>query len=585
MRRFFWKNETGFPSQPGTADRSWLWIGVVVALGVSFAACGGDRTQVTEDTLAVIGDRVITKADFVERYREFRRRTGEGVPDTYQARREVLSQYVDEEILITEAERCGFAEDAAGQHELRRLQMQELLNAFNRNFIANEVEITEAELKTLFVRLNTQVKARHLYARTQEAADSLYRALQRGATFEELAKHGFEDPRLRDSGGSVGYFTVDDMEPAFEEAAFALDVGEISRPVRTSEGYSIIRVDQRVTRPLLTETEYAKHKEKLRAYWHKRKTQEATQAFVQELADQLDIVFNEDVVELLYGEFRSRQESTTAGEAEDAFLGLNGLADAEVLRSKHGTWTLETLQDKARFTTSAQHQWINNRQEFEEFISGLVVRDEVLRRARKAGLHEETAYREAVQEKFDLYLLESIRETLRAEMVIPEDSLRAYFEEDPSRFARPPEVRLREIVVRSSERAETVRQALRAGVDFAELARKHSVRRWSAEAGGELGYLRPQDLGRWAPRVFTLEVGEIAGPIEMDSLYVFLQCLDKKSQAPRSFEEARAEVRRTVRYLAWPKFREEKIAVTRASLKRLRMFPEKLKTIRLNQAL
>ena len=63
-----------------------------------------------------------------------------------------------------------------------------------------------------------------------------------------LAKTSFNDPMLRDNGGSLGYFTVDEIDPAFEEAAFAPKIGELSQPVRTNDGYSIIRVDDRKRR-------------------------------------------------------------------------------------------------------------------------------------------------------------------------------------------------------------------------------------------------------------------------------------------------------------------------------------------------
>ena len=102
-------------------------------------------------------------------------------------------------------------------------------------------------------------------------------------SFEELAEENFKDPQLRDTGGALGYFTVDEMDPAFEDAAFALDIGQISKPIRTAQGYSIIQVQDRIIRPLLTESEYIKHRSKLEDYCRYRKKIKATQTFVDSL--------------------------------------------------------------------------------------------------------------------------------------------------------------------------------------------------------------------------------------------------------------------------------------------------------------
>ena len=87
--------------------------------------------------------------------------------------------------------------------------------------IYDTVQVRERDVADLFVRVNTTLKARHLYARTREQADRLYARLQAGETFEDLAREGFADSVLAARGGSVGYFEFDEMDPAFEDAAFA----------------------------------------------------------------------------------------------------------------------------------------------------------------------------------------------------------------------------------------------------------------------------------------------------------------------------------------------------------------------------
>ncbi|MDZ7359968.1 MAG: peptidylprolyl isomerase [candidate division KSB1 bacterium] len=405
---------------------------VVVALG------GCSRN---EQALAIVGSRVITEKDFIKRYDDFRRRIG-GVPDNEQTRRQVLQNYVDEELLILAAEQRGYAGDREGRHERERLEIQELLNAFNREFIAGSITINEDELERLFINLNTRVKARHLYAPTKPQADSLYLALQNGASFEQLARGLFKDPALRDSGGSLGYFTVDEMEPAFEEAAYNLKVGEISKPVRTLDGYSIIRVDDRVTNPLLTESEYVKHRDKLEGYWRVRKIQAATAAYVDSLRRSLDLSFNEPAVKKLFALLKTRQGDEALIEAKNFWDGDDEFGRQELLRSKLGVWEVATFQDRLRFTSAREHQWIRSEETLKDFIAGLVAREAILAKARAARLDRRPEYKRKVEEKFDSYLLERIETSLRREMRIPEDSLRAYYRRHAERFAAPVEENL-----------------------------------------------------------------------------------------------------------------------------------------------
>lgn len=550
---------------------------LILLAALVFTHCGGG-SQINEETLAVIGDRAITTDDFVERYADFRKRTGGGVHDTYQARSQVLATMIDEEILIREAERLELGEDHAGRLQRQRIEIQQCLNAFAREFIARDVTVSDDELRELFVRLNTKIKARHLYAPTQAAADSLYASLQEGASFEQLAREVFQDPRLRASGGSLGYFTVDEMEPNFEEAAFGLSSGEVSQPVKTREGYSIIRVEDRVTKPLLTETEFAKHKHKLYAYWRNRKIKRAMEAFSDSMGKQLAVTFNEPVLQELYATFENRNP-----DKRQEMQGEHGdLKDKELVRSQLGAWTVAMFQEKAKFTTPDQQSRIRNEALFKEFITGLIVREYMLERAREAGLDEQDEFRQKVNEKWETYLYGRMEAYLKEQMPVPADSLHSYFARNKDLFATPAKVNLREIVLNDSATAHRIGEKLRAGASFAALARQHSQRRWSAERGGELGFLTRNDLGKWGPQIFDMQADEIAGPLKMDSKFVFLQCLEKKPAVPRTFQQAREDVERTVRYVLWDGYRSQKTEEFGDAIDRFQSFPGKLRNIRIN---
>ncbi len=76
--------------------------------------------------------------------------------------------------------------------------------------------------------------------------DSIYNLAINGEDFAELAKKYSEGPSAP-QGGDLGYFTKGKMVPAFEEAAFQLNKGEISKPVKSRFGWHIIKlIDKRI---------------------------------------------------------------------------------------------------------------------------------------------------------------------------------------------------------------------------------------------------------------------------------------------------------------------------------------------------
>lgn len=86
----------------------------------------------------------------------------------------------------------------------------------------------------------SKISAKHILVEKEYQGEDVLKKLSEGNAFESLAKAFSTCPSSED-GGDLGSFGKGQMVEAFEKAAFALQVGEVSGLVRTQFGYHIIK--------------------------------------------------------------------------------------------------------------------------------------------------------------------------------------------------------------------------------------------------------------------------------------------------------------------------------------------------------
>jgi peptidyl-prolyl cis-trans isomerase D len=117
------------------------------------------------------------------------------------------------------------------EEQMRQLYEAQILRQRLLDVIAADVPHTEE-----------QVWARHILVPDEAVAEIIRQRLENGEDFAQLAAEVSTDTSNKDNGGDLGWFGKGAMVPEFEQAAFALKVGEISQPVKTQFGYHIIQV-------------------------------------------------------------------------------------------------------------------------------------------------------------------------------------------------------------------------------------------------------------------------------------------------------------------------------------------------------
>ena len=151
----------------------------------------------------------------------------------------------DDEELMTFMEQNNISEEYFSNEMRKELIMMQ----FQEYFLEN-VEVTEEDAQAYYEANRDmfafdQVAASHILVDTEAEARDLKAQLDAGADFSELAL-AFSSCPSSAQGGDLGYFGRGQMVSAFENAAFGMEVGDISDPVQTEFGWHLILVTDRI---------------------------------------------------------------------------------------------------------------------------------------------------------------------------------------------------------------------------------------------------------------------------------------------------------------------------------------------------
>lgn len=116
------------------------------------------------------------------------------------------------------------------------------LNLLQEKALTEGVEVSDEEVAAHYENMKTELNARHVLVADEETAKEVKAKLEGGAEFAAVAKEYSTEPAAAETGGDLGWFTAEKMVKEFSDAAYDLEVNEISEPVQSQFGYHIIQV-------------------------------------------------------------------------------------------------------------------------------------------------------------------------------------------------------------------------------------------------------------------------------------------------------------------------------------------------------
>ena len=195
--------------------------------------------------LMTIAGRNVEAGEFIRMYKKSLDPGSKSTPDSY------IEQFIDFKLKVADAISKGYDTTKAFRDELNGYRKQ-----LAQSYLTDQ-GIKEELLRKSYERSLTEVNASHILVncrmdakpedtlKAYKKAMGIRERILAGENFEKVAKEASDDKSVATNGGNIGYFTVFQMISPFEDAAYDLQPGAISMPVRTSFGYHIIKVNDR----------------------------------------------------------------------------------------------------------------------------------------------------------------------------------------------------------------------------------------------------------------------------------------------------------------------------------------------------
>jgi parvulin-like peptidyl-prolyl isomerase len=478
--------------------------------------CGGD-TSVKDDpeVVAAYEGGVIRRAEFdAFEHRELQEdpQVAEGSEADWRVER--IHELAVRKVLEDEVA----ADDPAVQAAVEREKSRILMEAMRADLGWNQLTVTQAELRAYYdahpetFRSPEKVRLQHIYLRAEvrempeaeresvrQKLEHIRQEILEGADFSEMAQEHSQSETAR-SGGWLILSADADVFPAFAAEVWGLEPQEISEIIETPTGFHLVKMVS--PRPAIDR----KFEDVLQFVQRKTinaKLDSLGQEFVREVGPRHGL---ERYYERLSDPFMKENEAlVTIGEQHYTFADLvNGLSEhmTSQLYNAHFPRVYKFLDD-----VTVNRLLVKEAQRLE-----LAKREDVAARIEQAA--REARYETALQRRLMLKASE-----------LPEADIREYFNQNENRYQtlsnRDLDVILLkpepgEVLWQTLRRAEELAERIRAGEDFAEIARTHSIH-YSAANGGRMDRLTEHGVARLVqPRIHNklkkLEEGEIMDP-------------------------------------------------------------------------
>ncbi|MHB0803248.1 peptidylprolyl isomerase [Bacillus thuringiensis] len=262
-----------------------IFIGTIIScVMLALSACGSSDNVVTSK-VGNVTEKELSK-ELRQQYGEstlYQMMLSKALLDKYKVSDEEAKKKVEEAKKKVEEAKDKMGENFKSTLEQLGLKNEDELKEKMKLEIAFEkaikATVTEKDVKDNY---KPEMKVSHILVKDEKTAKEVKEKVNNGEDFAALAKQYSEDTGSKEQGGEISGFAPGQTVKEFEEAAYKLDAGQVSDPVKTTYGYHIIKVtDKKELKP------FDEVKEKIRKDLEQQRLQDTTGKWKQQVVNDL----------------------------------------------------------------------------------------------------------------------------------------------------------------------------------------------------------------------------------------------------------------------------------------------------------
>jgi len=524
-------------------------IGLLILTAISLgllSGCGSSEVK----TLADVGGYEIQTDEFQDYYKNFR--FPYATPqDEFDKKMELLDSLITKRLLIQAAYEKGIDQ----LEEISRVVLANkdrfLLDILYLRKILDKATVTEAEMKDYHNHLQHKVRASHILVKDLDTANALSERIMNGESFDQLAYEYSIDPSAKRNRGDLGYFTWGSMVDEFQEAAFSMEPGEMSPPVKTQFGFHIIKVVDKQPNELFSD--YETMKPSIEGQLKMRKMNQLTVAFLDEVKEKVNIQIETSTCEYI---MHKRENLYPPQILEN--LPKNDFDLEQLDRSERelilATWNggqitlIEYLNSIKQYPHNSRPNF-DNYDSLTTFVFIIKSSDILTMEANGMGLENDSEYKRKIK-LFKEYNMASVMldDSLPKPVPPEEKEIRKYYDDHPEEFTTQAKINVYEILLSDELLARKLAKEIKSLNKFKEKATELTERAGKRGTNGDLGVIERD----WFPEVFDLArktpVGKIGGPVVTQGKYSIFYVTDKQDEEMQNFLDVKANIQAKINY-------------------------------------
>lgn len=244
------------PLVPMTGSRSsdqWMipgrfWLSLSAVTMLAWGLLAGCQPPQEESVVVMVNGRAITQREFDHRWEEL----SEATRTRYEkegGKRKFLDELITHELLLQEARKRGLDQSDRIRELAQRYKERLVLDELISERMRAKIEVSKEELEAYFAQHAhellgpNKVEVAQMLLPNIFAAKDLKKQVEAGGDFGKFAQRYSLDEKTKAKGGEVGPYRKGVLPPEVDEVIPTLKHGMISDPIKTDQGYYIVRIN------------------------------------------------------------------------------------------------------------------------------------------------------------------------------------------------------------------------------------------------------------------------------------------------------------------------------------------------------